>query len=348
MSDAKSCGESFIKRVAVLGSGSWGTALSISLASCNHKVMMWSRRPEAAKMMQTDRHNYKYLSKAVFPDSLTVTSDLDEAIKDADLWLFAVPAQSVRQVAELVKTKVKPGLIVVSAAKGIELGTLKTTSQVLDEVLTDVPLEQIGVLYGPSHAEEVGLGMATAVLASAGSENAVKIIQETFMAQALRVYTNMDLLGVEISGAVKNVMALAGGISDGLGFGDNAKAAIVTRGMAEIRRLGIAMGAKAETFSGLAGIGDLVVTCMSKHSRNRFYGEQLGKGKTREEIENEMHMVAEGVKTTKSVKALAGKYNVEMPITEAVYAVVFDGKSPLEGGIQLMTREARFEGIDHD
>ncbi|WP_228350446.1 NAD(P)H-dependent glycerol-3-phosphate dehydrogenase [Rhodocaloribacter litoris] len=331
------------KKIAVIGAGSWGTALTISLASAGHQVSLWARRPAAAAFMDQERYNPTYLPQAHLPDSVHITSNLAAAATDQDLWVFATPSQSVREVAARLRPYARPDLIVVSVAKGIENGTLLTTTQVLAEVLENVPRARIGVLYGPSHAEEVVTGCPTAVVAAAPDLAVAEEIQDTFMTPRLRVYANTDVIGVEIAGSVKNVMAIAAGISDGVGYGDNAKAALITRGLAEIQRLGLALGAEAGTFVGLAGIGDLVVTCMSRHSRNRYLGEQIGRGKTLEAVEREMTMVAEGVRTTRSVRDLARRLEIEMPITEAVYAILFEGKKPQEAVNELMTRSAKQE-----
>jgi glycerol-3-phosphate dehydrogenase (NAD(P)+) len=331
------------RHVAMLGAGSWGTALSVRLAQANRVVTLWARRPEAAATMRETRHNPTYLPNIVIPPAVRITSDLEEAATSANFWVIATPSQAVRELAEHLNVYARPDLTVVSLAKGIENRTLKRTSQVLDEVLDVVPTERIGVLYGPSHAEEVAEGQPTTVVASAPSERIAEQIQSVFMTQRLRVYVNTDLVGVEIGGSVKNVLAIAAGICDGVGYGDNAKAAIITRGIAEIRRLGLAMGARASTFAGLAGIGDLVVTCMSAHSRNRHVGEQIGRGKTLADIEDAMSMVAEGVRTTESVRDLARHYDIEMPITEAVYAILFEHKAPDTAVDELMTRSAKRE-----
>lgn len=331
------------KKIAVLGAGSWGTALSISLGHDGHPVTLWARRPEAAAFMQRERHNPTYLPGAPIPPAVTITSDLQEAAAGAGLWCFATPSQAVRETAAAVAPLASEGLIVISVAKGIENDTLLTTTQVLDDVLQPVPRAHIGVLYGPSHAEEVAEGKPTTVVAAAYASDVAHEVQALFMTHRLRVYLNYDVIGVEIAGSVKNIMAIAAGIGDGLGYGDNTKAAIVTRGLAEIKRLGLAMGAESSTFAGLAGIGDLVVTCMSRHSRNRYLGEQIGRGRTLAEVEREMTMVAEGVRTTKSVYALAQRYHIEMPITEAVYAILFEGKQPQEAVDELMARAAKRE-----
>jgi len=246
-------------------------------------------------------------------------------------------------VAERLRVWAHDALTVVSLAKGIENDTLLTMSRVLDEVLASVPTGQIGTLYGPSHAEEVAEGQPTTVVAAAPREAVGENIQRTFMTERLRVYVNTDVTGVEIGGSAKNVLAIAAGIADGVGYGDNAKAALMTRGLAEIRRLGLALGARLETFAGLAGVGDLIVTCMSRHSRNRHLGEQIGRGETLDEVQAEMDMVAEGVRTTESIHELARRYDLEMPITEAVYAILFDGQEPREMVAELMTRSAKRE-----
>ncbi len=331
------------KRIAVVGAGSWGTALTISLAHGGHEVALWARRPAAAAFMDQERHNPTYLPKARIPDSVLITSNLSDAVADSDFWVFATPSQSIRDVAGRLAPYMRPDLIVVSVAKGIENGTLLTTTKVLSQVLTDVPEDNIGVLYGPSHAEEVVTLSPSAVVAACRSATTAETIQSVFMTDRFRVYANTDVIGVEIAGSVKNVLAIAAGMSDGVGYGDNAKAALITRGISEIRRLGMAMGACASTFSGLAGIGDLVVTCMSSLSRNRYLGEQIGKGKSLEEVQSEMTMVAEGVRTTRSVHELSKKYGVEMPIADAVYAILFEGKRPELAVHELMTRSAKNE-----
>ena len=330
--------------IAVLGAGSWGTALAVSLSTSGHAVTLWARRAEAAAAMARDRHNPTYLPDIIIPEAVHITSDLKVAAAGKALWLIATPSHAVRTLAQRVKPYATDDLIVVSVAKGIENETLMTTTEVLGAVLTPpVPTDNIGVLYGPSHAEELGSGKPTTVVAAAPSIPVAERIQAVFMSGNLRVYVNDDVRGVEIGGSVKNVMAIAAGMSDGIGYGDNAKAALITRGMAEIQRLGVAMGARPPTFAGLTGIGDLVVTCTSGLSRNRYLGEQIGRGKSLEEVQAEMQMVAEGVRTTASVRALALRYNIEMPITEAVYAILFEGKKPADAVRELMTRQAKQE-----
>jgi glycerol-3-phosphate dehydrogenase (NAD(P)+) len=329
--------------ITLFGAGSWGTALAVHLASAGRDVTLWARRPDAADQMRETRHNPRYLPDLCLPASVRITSDLEAAAEAADLWAVAVPSQNLRSVAQRLRPHAPKLDVLVSLAKGIENDSLLTMSQVLGEELPAVPEGRIGVLYGPSHAEEVAEGRPTTVVAAAPDEPVAEQIQDAFMTRGLRVYVNTDVIGVEIGGSAKNVLAIAAGISDGVGYGDNAKAALITRGLAEIRRLGLAMGARPQTFAGLAGIGDLVVTCMSEHSRNRHLGEQIGAGKTLDEILEEMDMVAEGVRTTQSIRELAQRYKVEMPITEAVYSVLFDGERPREMVRALMTRSAKRE-----
>jgi glycerol-3-phosphate dehydrogenase (NAD(P)+) len=335
-------------RIAVFGAGSWGTALAVSLARGGHPVALWARREEAAAAIRDTRRNAPYLPEAEVPAAVAVTSDLAAAVDGADVWLVAVPSQSVRDVMGPLAERVSAELTVVSVAKGIETGTLLTTSGVLREVLPAADPDRVGVLYGPSHAEEVALGKPTSVVAAFPDQRVASGVQELFMRPALRVYTNTDLVGVEVGGSVKNVMAVAAGMADGLGLGDNAKAALVTRGLAEITRLGLALGADAHTFAGLAGLGDLVVTCFSQHSRNRAFGERVGRGETRSEALGHSTMVVEGVRTTQSVRALAERTGIEMPITEAVYAILFDGLDPAAAVGQLMERDPKLEVAHFD
>lgn len=333
------------KRIAIIGAGSWGTALAITLSQNGHQVYLWARREEAAQRMKLQHRNPRYLSDALIPAAVTVTSDLHEAIGSADLWIFATPSQAIRAAAERIRKEEQEhqNLTVVSVAKGIEQETLMTSSGVLNDVLEGVPADRIGVLYGPSHAEEVAAAQPTAVVAAAPDETVAREIQDAFMTPWFRVYVNTDVVGVEVGGSVKNVMALAAGISDGVGFGDNAKGALITRGLAEIKRLGVEMGADPLTFSGLAGLGDLVVTCTSDHSRNRYVGEQLGKGRDLEDVVSGMNMIAEGVDTTQSVYELAERHGVEMPITRVVHRILFRDTDPLDAVSELMMREPKKE-----
>ncbi len=329
--------------LTLFGAGSWGTALAVHLASTGRDVTLWARRPEAAQQLRRTRRNPAYLPEIDLPSSVRVTSDLEAAAGASDLWALAVPSQTLRSVAERLRPFTHSEVAVVSLAKGIENDTLCTMSQVLDEVLASVPPAQIGVLYGPSHAEEVAQGRPTTVVAAAPDDAVAQRIQRVFMTERLRVYVNTDVMGVEIGGSAKNVLAIAAGIGDGVGYGDNAKAALITRGITEIRRLGRALGARPETFAGLAGIGDLIVTCMSAHSRNRYLGEQIGQGRSLPDVVDSMDMVAEGVRTTQSIHDLAHRHDIEMPITEAVYSVLFQGRRPQAMVEELMTRSAKRE-----
>ncbi len=317
--------------------------MSVHLASAGRDVVLWARRPEVADEIRRTSHNPTYLPELLIPSSVYITTDLEKAAEASDLWGMAVPSQQLRGRAERLRPHAHPGTRLVALSKGIENETLLTMSQVLDDVFESVPSDQIGALYGPSHAEEVAEGRPTAVVAAAPDEGEARHIQKVFMTERLRVYMNTDVLGVEIGGSAKNVLAIAAGIADGVSYGDNAKAALVTRGLAEIRRLGQALGADPQTFAGLAGIGDLVVTCMSQHSRNRYLGEQISTGKSLDDVLNDMAMVAEGVRTTRSVYNLAKHHGVEMPITEAVHAILFDDKSPRKMVKRLMTRSAKHE-----
>ncbi|PSQ79943.1 MAG: NAD(P)H-dependent glycerol-3-phosphate dehydrogenase [Bacteroidetes bacterium QS_1_63_11] len=329
--------------ITLFGAGSWGTALAAHLANQDRDVTLWARRKEAVAQMRQTYHNPTYLPEVHIPQSVHLTSDLQVAAEATSLWAIAVPAQNLRSIAARLTPHVRRGITVVSLAKGIENDTLQTMSQVLDEELSGISTQKIGVLYGPSHAEEVARSHPTTVVAAAPTEPRAEWIQDAFMTERLRVYVNTDVRGVEIGGSAKNVLAIAAGISDGVGYGENAKAALVTRGLAEIRRLGIAMGASPKTFAGLTGIGDVVVTCMSTHSRNRYLGEQIGRGESLDDIRSDMDMVAEGVRTTQSVRNLAHKHEVEMPITEAVHAILFEGERPQEMVDELMTRSAKRE-----
>ncbi|MEM0963757.1 MAG: NAD(P)H-dependent glycerol-3-phosphate dehydrogenase [Bacteroidota bacterium] len=334
-------------RIAVLGAGSWGTALAGSLAAGGHRVSLWARREEVAHEITEQRQNRQYLPGAHLPP-LHASTDIESVVDGAEVWLVAVPSQSVRTVLAPLAQQAASGVTVVSVAKGIENETLLTTSAVLRDVLPDADPDRVGVLYGPSHAEEVAEERPTSVVAAFPDLEVAASIQRLFLRPSLRVYANTDLVGVEIGGSVKNVMAVAAGMSDGLGLGDNAKAALVTRGLAEITRLGLAMGAEAHTFAGLAGLGDLVVTCFSGHSRNRAFGERVGRGETQTEALARSTMVVEGVKTTASTRQLAQRHGVEMPITEAVHSILFDGLAPADAVGQLMARDPKLEGAPVD
>jgi len=329
--------------LSLFGAGSWGTALAAHLAQAGRTVTLWGRRSEQVDRMRRTRENPSYLPGVTLPSSLRLTDHVDLAAEASNTWAVAVPSQHLRSVTTTLQPHVREDVTVVSLAKGIENDTLLTMSQVLRETLDRVGRDRIGVLSGPSHAEEVARGQPTTVVAAVPEESVAERLQDLFMTEALRVYVNTDVVGVEIGGAAKNVLAIAAGIGDGVGYGDNAKAALITRGIAEIRRLGLAMGAQAQTFAGLAGIGDLIVTCMSAHSRNRSLGEQIGEGRSLDEVLGDMQMVAEGVRTTQSIHDLARRHDLEMPITEAVHAILFDGRQPEEMVRQLMTRSAKRE-----
>ena len=330
--------------LAVLGAGSWGTALACSLGQTGHDVRLWARRADAAEALSTTRRNETYLPGATIPPSVTPTADLAAAVDGAQIWVVAVPSQAVRGLlADLAPFVGADAPTLVSVAKGIENETLLTASGVIRDALPQVDAARVGVLYGPSHAEEVAKGQPTTVVVSMPDAATATAVQTAFMAPGLRVYANPDLVGVEVAGSVKNVIALAAGMSDGLGLGDNAKAALVTRGLAEVTRLGLAMGADAHTFAGLAGLGDLVVTCFSQHSRNRAFGERIGRGESVEDALGASVMVVEGVRTTASVRALADRHGVEMPIAEAVEAILFHGMQPAQAVRALMERDPKLE-----
>ena len=330
-----------MKTVAVIGSGSWGTALAIQLHSAGNKVILWSFKEEEAENIRKNRENTEYLPGIHIPEEIYITH-IDSDVEQADMLVFATPSKFTRNMAERFKDRVKPDEIIVNVAKGFEEHTLLRLSQVIKEV---IPQCRVVTLSGPSHAEEVGKGMATAVVAASEDLHIAEEVQDIFMTPMFRVYTSADLIGVEMGGAMKNLIALAAGIADGVGYGDNAKAALMTRGMVEISRLGAVMGARKETFMGLSGIGDLIVTCTSMHSRNRRAGILLGKGKTLDEALNEVHMVVEGVINAKAAYELAEKYNVSMPITNEIYDVLYNGKDVKQAVYDLMTRDKVYEDI---
>jgi len=325
-----------MKKVTVIGSGSWGTALAVMLAENGHEVFIWSRRQDAVDELLKERTNKKYLPGVVIPDSIQATTDRKGAVDGADIVILAVPSRAVAQTVRDFAPYLKTWQILVNVAKGLEPETLFLLSDVIKR---EAPQCEVCVLSGPSHAEEVARKVPTACLIACENEAVAKLVQEEFANPRFRLYTNTDLIGVEIGAALKNVMALAAGMSDGLGFGDNTKAALMTRGMAEMKRLGMAMGGKAETFAGLSGIGDLIVTCTSMHSRNRRAGILLGQGKSLQETLDEVKMVVEGVNTVQAACQLAEKYHVSMPITQSIYAVLFAGKNVEDAVLELMTRD---------
>ncbi|PRX40092.1 glycerol-3-phosphate dehydrogenase (NAD(P)+) [Planifilum fimeticola] len=325
-------------RAAVLGAGSWGTVLAALLADNGFAVTIYARNPSVAEEINRRRTNAKYLPEFHLPDGVRATTSLEEAVSDREMIVVAVPSHSVREVARSAAPHLCGRPLVVHATKGFEPDTLKRISEVLAEEFPAFLTDRIAVLSGPSHAEEVARRSPTAVVVSSKSRETAEAVQSHLINSYFRVYTNPDLIGVEIGGALKNIIALGAGLSDGLGFGDNAKAALMTRGLAEIARLGMAMGARPITFAGLAGVGDLVVTCTSRHSRNWRAGYMLSQGQALEDVLREMGMVVEGVKTTRAAHRLAQSYGVEMPITAELYAVLFDGKDPSRAVEDLMGR----------
>lgn len=331
-------------KATIIGAGSWGTALAVVLQSNGHDVMIWAREPEIAKNINEKHHNPTYLPDLTIPESIQCSTCLVDGLHERDLVVFATPSHTMREVAERVKPHLSGNEIVVSVSKGIENNSYLTMTQVLTEVFDGVIVEDhIGTLSGPSHAEEVARLKPTVVVSAAYSRGAAKLIQEAFMTPMFRVYVNYDVLGVEVAGSVKNIMAIAAGIVDGADLGDNIKSALITRGLFEMTRLGTQIGASRETFSGLAGIGDLIVTCTSKHSRNRFVGYHIGLGEKLDDIISKMDMIAEGVKSTQSVYGWSRKLGIEMPITDIVYRVLFEGMNPHDAMFELMTREAKDE-----
>ncbi|MBA4543126.1 MULTISPECIES: NAD(P)H-dependent glycerol-3-phosphate dehydrogenase [Thermoactinomyces] len=326
------------RKIAVLGAGSWGTVLAKVLADNGHQVELWARREELAAEITLKHTNEKYLPGIKLPAELTATSSLAEALSGKEVVVFVVPSHSMREIAREVGGLIAPGALVVHAVKGFEIDTWKRMSEVLLEELGESFAERITVLSGPSHAEEVIKKCPTTVVVASPGQETAEQVQMMFMNRYFRVYTNPDVIGVEVGGALKNIIALASGLVDGLGFGDNAKAALMTRGLAEIARLGSAMGAKPITFVGLAGVGDLVVTCTSRHSRNWRAGHKISQGKKLPEVLAEMGMVVEGIKTTKAAHALARRYDVEMPIAAQLYEVLFAGKEPALAVKELMGR----------
>lgn len=329
--------------IAVLGAGSWGTTLALVLNGQGLNVRLWEFRREAVERMRNDRENKEFLPGIPLPESLELHHEARECLVGAQVVLLAIPSQFVRGALLKMTDFFPREAIIVNAAKGIEENTLKRPSEVVEEIFPGTWPNHYVALSGPSHAEEVSRGIPTTVVAAGADIETARAVQELFSTPTFRVYARSDLVGVELGGALKNVIAIASGISDGLGFGDNTKGALLTRGLAEITRLGIKLGGHPETFAGLSGMGDLITTCMSRHSRNRYVGEQIGKGKTLDEVMQTMTMVAEGVKTTRSSRALAHRENVPMPITEAAYSVLFEHKPAKEAVYELMTRELKVE-----
>ncbi|MCW3491512.1 NAD(P)H-dependent glycerol-3-phosphate dehydrogenase [Dethiobacter alkaliphilus] len=332
-----------MNKTAIIGAGSWGTALAVTLAENCPNVLLWSRRKELCRTINETRVNQDYLPGVTIPSNVTLTADLEEAVRQKDMLALVVPSHTVRDMARQIAPYTKKETIVISCAKGLEEKTYQRMTQILQE---ELPHCHAAVLSGPNHAEEVGRKIPSATVVSAQKRQVAEAAQDLFMTRFLRVYTNPDVVGVELGGALKNIIALGAGIADGLGFGDNTIAALMTRGISEIARLGIAMGADPLTFAGLSGIGDLMVTCTSRHSRNRSLGVELGKGKKLSEVLAGMHMVAEGVRTTRTAWELAQQYGVEMPITNQAYNVLFEEKDPRAAVVDLMRRGRTHETED--
>jgi glycerol-3-phosphate dehydrogenase (NAD(P)+) len=329
-------------RAAVLGSGSWGTAFGKVLADAGTDVALWARRAELATAIAEAHENPDYLPGVRLPDNLAATDDPVEALDDADFVVLAVPSQTLRENLEALRSAIPPRAVLVSLMKGVELGTTKRMSEVICEV-ADVPATRVAVVSGPNLAKEIAAGQPAATVVACPDGEAAARLQAASMTGYFRPYTNVDVIGCELGGAVKNVIALATGMAEGMGFGDNTKASLITRGLAETSRLGAALGADPLTFSGLAGLGDLVATCTSPLSRNRTFGERLGRGETVEQIQATRSQTAEGVKSCRSILDLARKHDVDMPITEHVVAVVHEGMTPAAMVTGLMRRGAKSE-----
>lgn len=330
-------------KIGMIGAGSWGIALTVLLHNNGHQVTVWSALENEITMLQTEREHKDKLPGVKLAEDIIFTTDLEKAMADKDILVLAVPSPFTRSTAHSMKPFVKDGQIIVNVAKGIEESTLFTLSQVIEE---EIPNADVTVLSGPSHAEEVGRGIPTTIVVGAKTQKTAEYVQNIFMSDVFRVYISPDVLGIELGAALKNVVALAAGMADGLGYGDNTKAALITRGMTEIARLGVTMGGKFETFCGLSGIGDLIVTCASMHSRNRRAGILIGQGKTMEEAMAEVKMVVEGVYSAKAAMGLAKKYNVELPIIEQVNEILFHHKAAAEAVKDLMIRDKKIEHQD--
>ena len=326
--------------VGVMGAGSWGTALALLLHKNGHQVTVWSINQEEVDMLSSKREHTSKLPWVKLPEEMIFTSNMEEAIVGKDFLVLAVPSPFTRSTARNMKPYVKEGQIIVDVAKGIEEATLMTLSQQIEE---ELPQADVAVLSGPSHAEEVGRGLPTIVVIGARTKETAEYLQSMFMNEVFRVYTSPDMLGMELGGSLKNVIALAAGIADGMGYGDNTKAALITRGIAEIARLGVKLGGAIESFTGLTGIGDLIVTCASVHSRNRKAGYLMGQGKSMQEAMDEVQMVVEGVYSTKAAVKLGEKYGVSLPIINKVNEVLFEGKDPKEAVNELMLRDSKAE-----
>jgi glycerol-3-phosphate dehydrogenase (NAD(P)+) len=329
-----------IQKVTVIGSGSWGIALANLLATKGINIKIWSFSEEEAKILNEDREYKDKLPGVILPSNVHITTDIKEAVEFSEFVIIVVPSQTIRQNAKIIAPFIKKDSIVVCCSKGIEEGTGKLLSDVLEEELHNC---KIAVISGPSHAEEVAKGIPTTVVSASRDIEVAKVVQDVFMCQGFRVYTNNDIIGVEIGAALKNIIALCAGICDGIGYGDNTKAALMTRGIAEMARLGVAIGAKKRTFAGLSGMGDLIVTCTSMHSRNRRAGILIGQGKSLKEALEEVKMVVEGVSATKAAYEMAQRLGVTMPITTEAYNILFNGNNVKQAVKDLMQREKKDE-----
>lgn len=327
-------------QIGIIGSGSFGTAIAALLGKKGYDVILWSFMESEAIELEKTRENKEFLKGVALPSNVYCTNDMERAVKNSDLVVTVVPSFATRETAKKLKAYMMDGQIMVNLSKGLENDTLKRLSEVYKE---EIPNAKIAVMSGPSHAEEVGVGLPTTNVVASDDIEVAKFIQDIFMDETFRVYYSDDMIGVELGGALKNVIALCAGISDGLGYGDNTKAALMTRGMAEIKRLGIKMGGNPDTFAGLSGMGDLIVTCTSMHSRNRRAGILLGQGKTLDETLKEVHMVVEGVHTAKAAYALGKKYDVNMPIVKEANSILFEDKNARQAVRELMTREKTTE-----
>lgn len=327
----------------VVGAGGWGTTIAIMLHENGHNVTLWDYNPEYSKILSETRENSVYLPGVKIPKEIKVTSDLGLSIKKKHIIVLATPTQFLRSVLENIDFSLIKDSTLVNLAKGVETTSLKRVSEIIKDVFPEITNDHVTTISGPSHAEEVCRKIPTTVVVGSTSYNTAKFVQSEFMNPYFRVYVSNDIVGVELGGSLKNVIAIGAGICDGAGFGDNTKAAIMTRGIAEISRLGIALGAHPETFAGLSGMGDVIVTCMSKHSRNRFVGQEIGRGKSLEQVLSEMSMVAEGIATSKSVYLLSKKVNVEVPICTEVYRILYEQKDPILATTELMTRQPKEE-----
>ncbi|MGI1658628.1 MAG: NAD(P)H-dependent glycerol-3-phosphate dehydrogenase [Desulfitobacterium sp.] len=326
-------------KITVYGAGSWGTALAVAMGKAGHEVALIGRNPQEMRLMNERRENLHYLPGVVLPQTVKATVD-NATLGDTDMLILSVPSHSVRETAQKIRAFLNKGTIIVNTAKGLEEGSHKRLSEVLSEELPDNP---IVVLSGPSHAEEVGKDMPTTVVVASQDTTAAETVQDIMMTPKFRVYTNPDTIGVELGGAFKNIIALCAGFAEGLGFGDNTRAALMTRGIAEITRLGVALGGNPLTFAGLSGVGDLIVTCTSQHSRNRRAGIALGQGKPLDQVLQEVGMVVEGIRTTKVAYELSRQYGISMPIVEQAYQVVFEGADPKAAVSALMMRGKKHE-----